>query len=310
LLYILDLLMEFFCQCFIDARNLFESNGHLINDFKNLFSPVLAKIFNLSVMQGIFPQDLKIAKTIPILKPNNDKQLCISYRPISLLSIFSKIFETLIAKRLRNYLTKFNILYDHQFGFRPGYSTNMALLDSMDTILENFDVGNKVAGIFIDLSKAFDTLDHSILLNKIYNYGVRGMMFDWIKSYLKDRQQFTYYNNFSSSMCPISFGVPQGSVLGPLLFLLYINDLGNINNLNCKPNLFADDANFFIQSKSYTDLNNVCQNTINLVEKWILANRLTLNIDKTCYMLFSPALSDPSPNSFQLTVNNTVIKKS
>jgi len=214
-----------------------------------------------------------------------------------------------MANRLRNYLAKFNLLYDHQFGFRPGYSTSMALLDSIDSILENFEQGNKVAGIFIDLSKAFDSLDHSILLNKIANFGIRGIIFNWLKSYLEDRQQFTSYNNFSSSIRNISFGVPQGSVLGPLLFLLYINDIGNIPNINCLPNLFADDANIFIHGKNYEDLNVTCQNTLNLIVNWISANRLTLNIDKTCYMLFSPALSEPSPNNFQLTISNSCIKK-
>ena len=280
-----------------------------VDEFKDVLSPLLAKLFNMSIMNGIFPTDLKIAKTIPILKPGNDKQLCSSYRPISLLSIFSKIFETLIAGRLRNFLTKFDILYEYQFGFRPGHSTSLALLDSVDDILTNLDEGNLVAGIFIDLSKAFDSLDHTILLNKLYHYGFRGPIHDWLKSYLQDRVQLTFVNNISSSTQSITFGVPQGSVLGPLLFLLYINDIGNIPNLKYKPKLYADDANIFVHSKNYQDLQLNCQNTLNLIYNWVLDNRLTLNIEKTCFMLFSPPVSMPMPNDFRLVINNAVIMR-
>ena len=133
-------------------------------------------IFNQSLTAGIFPSALKTAKVIPIYK-KGDCSAMGNYRPISLLSIFSKIFESVISKRLTSFLTKFNILYDYHFGFQSNYSTKLALIDSVDDIPKQLDSKNYVAGIFFDLSKAFDSIDHTILLDKLYNYGIRGVIF-------------------------------------------------------------------------------------------------------------------------------------
>ena len=168
-----------------------------------------------------------------------------NYRPISLLSIFSKIFESIIAARLTNYLNKYNLLYEFQFGFRSSYSTKLAIINSVDDILLNLDKKNYVAGIFIDFAKACDTLDHTILLKKLNNNSIRGHIHNWFCSYLSNRTQYTSVNGTISKPSEIKFGVPQGSVLGPLLFLLYINDIGNIPDLSHKPKLFADDTNIF-----------------------------------------------------------------
>ena len=207
--------------------------------------PPLGFIYNLSLSTGIFPSSLKIAKTIPIFKKGVHTDIG-NYRPISLLTSFSKIFESLVASRLTSFLLKFNILYDYQFGFRSKYSTKLALLNSIDDVLKAQDNKEIVCGIFFDIAKAFDSIDHSILLAKLYNYGFRGQIHRWLSSYLSDRQQFTVINDAFSKTELISHGVPQGSVLGPLLFLIYINDLGSIPNLNASPKLFADDTNIFV----------------------------------------------------------------
>ena len=163
-------------------------------------------------------------------------------------------------------------MYDFQFGFRPHHSTKLALIDSIDEVRNHLDKKEYVAGIFLDMSKAFDSLDHNILLSKLYNYGIRGFMFSWIKSYLESRSQITIVNNSSSPSNIIKFGVPQGSVLGPLLFLIYINDIGFIPQLKFKPKLFADDANVFVNGKNYQELQTTCQNSVDILSEWIVAN--------------------------------------
>ena len=178
----------------------------------------LANIFNKSFLTGIVPSKLRIAKVIPLYK-TKDPALFSNYRPISLLPFFSKVLERLMYNRLYNFLTEHNILSMNQFGFRKKYSTFLALMDLVDNISKNIDDGNYSIGIFHDLSKAFDTIDHTILLDKLCRYGIRGITLNWFKHYLNDRKQFVSYNNITSVSMKVSCGVPQGSILGPLLFI-------------------------------------------------------------------------------------------
>jgi len=163
--------------------------------------------------------------------------------------------------------------------------------------------------VFFDLAKAFDTIDRDILLKKMYNYGIRGPMHSWFKSYLACRRQYVILNGTSSQMLNINYGVPQGSVLGPLLFLLYINDIGSIPDMETKPKIFADDTNIFNHSSNLSDLNIVCQKSIEKISDWVFANRLSINYDKTHYMLFCPAMYHTTTPSLQLSINNFVIEK-
>ena len=188
----------------------------------------LAHIGNLSFDTGIFPVELKIAKIVPIFKSGDD---CIftNYRPVSVLPVFSKIMERLMYDRLISYILKHKILFEYQFGFPKGKSTHMALITLVDKVTEALDNGDYVVGVFLDFSKAFDTVDHSILLDKMFIYGVRNIALKWFKDFLTGRFQYVMYNGFKSSNSEIKCGVPQGSILGPLLFLLYIKDLATVS---------------------------------------------------------------------------------
>ena len=190
------------------------------NDF---FSTYLTKIINISFVTGIFPDLCKIAKVIPIFK-KDDPLDCVNYRPISLLPIFSKIFEKIIYSRTYKFLESNKLIYTCQFSFRANHSTNHALISMTESIKSFLDNGDFGAGIFIDLEKAFDTVNHQILCNKLNYYGFRGKFINLLKSFLSNRKQFVSINGLDSSHLEIKCGVPQGSALGPLLFLLYIND--------------------------------------------------------------------------------------
>ena len=184
--------------------------------FLKLCSPYisapLANIFNTSIYNGIYPELLKTARVTPIYK-KGVKSDPGNYRPISVLSQVNKLFEKILHKRLYKYLTKFKILYEYQFGFREGHSTTQALTEITDRLKNAMDGKQLSCGIFIDLTKAFDTVDHNILLRKMFNYGIRGNVHNLFKSYLSNRQQYVRVNNTNSDLKPVKYGVHQGSVL-------------------------------------------------------------------------------------------------
>jgi hypothetical protein len=225
--------------------NIMKSTAHFIAE------PISA-IINSSMDTGIFPDALKIAKVCPVFK-DGDKSIFQNYRPISVLPSFSKVFEKVIFNRLLHYLDLRNILCNSQYGFRKNHSTFMSLIDMYDRISLAVDKIEFSIGIFIDLSKAFDTLDHCILLRKLEHYGIRGVALDWFKSYLSNRTQCVALNGVTSSFKTITYGVPQGFILGPLLFILYINDIVNCSDLLLFI-LFADDTNLFFSCSDIKQL--------------------------------------------------------
>ena len=249
-------------------------------------SSPLSHTINLSLFSGIVPDQLKVSRVIPLFKSGN-KSYFINYRPVSVLPAFSKIFEKVFYNRLSVNLSKLNILCDNQYGFRKGYSTSFALIDLYDKISPALDNNEFAVGIFMDLSKAFDTVNYEILYIKLKHYGYFGTALEWIKSYLSDRYQLVHFGGYTSSLRPITCGVPQGSILGPLLFQIDINDISSVSSI-AKLVLFADDTNLFFSGRDPVHLNNLVNEEIPKFSQWLMANKLTLNVDKTKFMIFKP----------------------
>lgn len=214
----------------------------------HLISPVLCHFINSTFESGVFPDELKIARVCPIYKGGGESNLQ-NYRPISVLSLFSKVYERVINIKLEGFLNKHNTIADCQYGFQKNKSTEDALLYIKDKIIENLENKLFTQGLFIGFRKAFDTIQHDILLFKLNHYGIRGVALTLIENYLSRRYQVVCVNKNVSDVLQIKQGVPQGSILGPLLFLLYINDLPLIKN---SPELvmYADDTNIFFRSSN------------------------------------------------------------
>jgi hypothetical protein len=263
----------------------------------------LAHIFNLSLSTGVFPSALKLAKVIPIFK-KDDPHTFSNYRPISLLPCFSKILERLVYNRLDNFLTSFNILHNNQYGFRKQHSTDLALLDIYNKISSSLALNYHTIGIFLDLSKAFDTINHDILLSKLHHYGIRGLALDLLSSYLSDRFQFTSFDSHLSDRLPVSCGVPQGSILGPLLFLLYVNDIPS-SSKHLSFVLFADDTNIFLSHPNLNTLTHTLNKELIQVSNWFKANKLSLNVKKTNYIHFTKKKHNTPAT--HITIDNTII---
>ena len=228
----------------------------------------------MSLKDGTVPDELKIARVLPIHKKESENNFT-DYRPISILPGFSKILERLVFNRCISFLNKHNIIFKNQFDFCPKHSTNIAVIKLFDNIVNTANNNEITTGIFLDLSKAFDTIKHDILLHKMARYRFRGIVLDWFKSYLTNRKQFVEYNNSKSTIRLINSQMPQGSILEPLGFIIYVSDIPNsVPDLSLI--LFADDTSAFTSHKDLSTLNNIMNNGLSKLNAWFKSNKLCL----------------------------------
>lgn len=281
-------------------------NTKSIKCVKDLILDEITNCINKNLELGTFPDSLKIAKVSPIHK-NGSKSDPGNYRPISVLPVLSKIFERVLYNRLDEHLGAQNFLYKQQYGFRPKSNTLSATVDLITKIKISIDKKQVALGIFVDLKKAFDTISHKLLLKKLNDIGVTGSALDMFKSYLSNRFQVVKINETQSSPRAVSFGIPQGSILGPLLFLIYINNIHEIG-LKGDVSLYADDTALFYFGHSVDAVMSDAQDDLNLLNKWFQYNLLTINIAKTNYIIFAAKNKKISHQS-KLTINNKIIKK-
>ena len=280
-------------------------DGINANLFKRTFPAIINEmvhLINICLQCGVFPDALKIAIVKPIYK-GGDKASFTNYRPISILPYISKILEKIIHLRIMTYVLDANILNNKQFGFQKNKSTYMPLLLLQENITKSMESGNIVCGIYLDLKKAFDTVDHSLLTGKLERYGFAGTSLNLIKSYLTNRHQCVDFNGTKSNLKPVRIGVPQGSILGPLLFLLYINDFPKASK-NITFLQYADDTAIFFESDTAYKLQLLIESESLQICNWLMANKLTLNTQKTVFQVYKR--SDIAPK-LNIKLNNVEI---
>ena len=266
----------------------------------------LSRLFNCCMREGHYPESFKVARVVPVFKSEDPTQFS-NYRPISVLPVLSQIFERVLKSRLIQFLAEQEVIIPGQYGFRSGHSTAMAILDMVEKIRTAWTEKNCALGVFVDLKKAFDTVDHDILLQKLGHYGVRGQTLKILESYLKDRSQYVCYGGYESERGCVTCGVPQGSVLGPLFFLIYVNDMVSASK-DQELVLFADDTNIFARSSEPGELFRKINRGMNELDKWFKCNRLTLNLKKTEYVYFGGPGSKVQEDG-RLEIGGEVVRK-
>ena len=290
------------------------SSGHdhiptkiLKQSIDKVIAPV-TYIINISLMAGIFPDALKLAKVVPIYKSSKKNELR-SYRPVSILPAFSKIFEKIMNNKLTSFFDSQNLFYPHQYGFRSKHSTVHPILHLLNTCAEANNSRSKslTMSIMCDLSKAFDVISHDILIKKLDYYGIRGLAKNWLISYLSNRKQFVDFSNNLSDPIEIEYGVPQGSILGPLLYLIYVNDIGTCTNGHIYS--FADDTTLVISDEKPDVLFQKSNIAVDKLYNWFCANGLSLNPQKTKYIIIKSPRSNCDFTNLEIKINGSKLER-
>ena len=280
----------------------------IVKDVGDLVSKPLSMVFNSSLEKGIFPDIWKLARVTPIFKSGSKKDVK-NYRPISVISIFSRMLERIVHDQIFDFLLENNVITKNQSAFRKRYSTITSLIGSADHWYENIDNKKLNLTIFLDLKKAFDTVDHKILVEKLRRYGMRDTAGNWFQSYLDQRTQFCAANGRKSMAREVTCGIPQGSCLGPLLFVIYLNDLENCLKFS-KASIYADDTNVTIASEDIEKLVFEAQQELLNLSEWMRINKLSPNPAKTEYMIIGHSRKVNTLNiSNALMLNDSAIRR-
>ena len=297
----------------IDKLENKNSSGHdgisnkLLKLLKIELSKSLTLIINQMITTGIFPDSFKISKITPLFK-KGDVSMLSNYRPISLLPTISKIFERILYNQLYDYFNSNNLLAEEQYGFRTNHSTEYAAVKLVDNVSKEMELGNTPTALYIDLSKAFDTLSFDILLYKLNYYGIKDNAFKLLKNYLTNRRQYVVYNSQNSETLDISTGVPQGSILGPLFYSICINDLITVSN-KLKFIMYADDTTIYFNLEDFDpyNLERDINNELEKITLWLKLNKLSLNVQKTKLMIFHRR--QKQINELNISINGTDIER-
>lgn len=266
----------------------------------NILMP-LVHIINQILSTGVIPWQWKIANVTPIFKAGKKSQIN-NYRPISIINTLAKVFEQCVKKRLLEFLDKHHIVTDRQFGFVKNSNTENAIMNFLENTVKAMDKSTKCLAVFLDLAKAFDTVDHDLLMEKLHNYGIRGNAYVLMKNYLSNRIQRVKIGDEISEDQIVKTGIPQGTVLGPILFLIYINSITKLNNFVGDIICYADDTVLIYKGPSWQEIRHIAETNLQKIYLWLNINKLSLNVDKTKYLTFSPTLRD-QPKDFNLKMH-------
>ena len=268
-------------------------------------APSLTHVYNLSLYNGVVPNDFKKARITPVFKNKGDRNIAANYRPISVISHFGKVLEDIVKKQLVDFLLKHRLLSSNQFAYIKGKSTQTALHTITESLLRNIDNGEITAACFLDLSKCFDTVSHHILLHKLKHMGVKNTELNWFASYLNNRTQIVRSNGLVSRSCCLTIGVPQGTILGPLLFLIYANELPScLSTGTCI--MYADDITLFCSSKTLDSVESKLQKCVTETITWLKLHKLVVNPSKSNTMLFG-SRQKINQSTINITINGTPV---